>query len=363
MTNAPHIALMQAMTLPATDVAAEWVHLLPAGQITTKDGRGPYRVADAAALIATSLHQNPKLPIDENHAIDTAAKRGEPSPACGHIVELQTRDTGIWGRVEWNSKGKSLIAERAYLGISPAIVHDNSGRVLSLLSASLTNRPNLRGLTALHQENDMTLLQRLAELLGLDANTTDDALVARVTAMSRQAASKDVGKDGGDTDKAVALQSQIAQIGTALGLADGGTADAVLAAARAKAAGGNDTIVALQAELSQVTTQLNALTDGAARGRAEQFVDGEVRKGRVGVRPLRDHYISMHMVDPARVEKEIAALPILGASGALSAPPATAPDGQVALQSEQREAMRLSGFDPKAYAAVLADERNQGEAL
>jgi len=75
MTNTPTLALLQAMTLPV-DPVAEWVHLLPAGTITTMDGRGPYRVSDAAALIAQSLHQGAKLPIDENHAY-----RSWPRPA------------------------------------------------------------------------------------------------------------------------------------------------------------------------------------------------------------------------------------------------------------------------------------------
>lgn len=347
MNNAPIIALLQAAPLPA-DPVAEWVHLLPAGAITTQDGRGPYRVEDPARLIAESLQgDGAKLPIDENHAIDLAAPRGEASPSRGWIVELQARADGIWGRVDWTATGRALLAERAYLALSPAIAHDASGRVLRILRASLVNRPNLRGLTALHQENPMPLMQRLAELLGLETDATEDALIERVTALHQQA------------PQAVALQAQLTQIGTALGVAEGAPAETILTAAKGKAAGGNEAVVALQAELASVTTRLNELQTTSARRAAETFVDGEIKRGRVGVKPLREHYIAMHMADAARVEKELGALPILGSGGSLAPVPAPAADGQIALQAEQREAVRLGGFDPEAYAAVLKSEQEE----
>lgn len=345
MTTALTIALLQAQGLPATARDAEWVHLLPAGVIRTQDGRGPYRVADADALITASLQQG-KLPIDENHATDLAAPRGEPSPARGWIVELQARADGIWGRVEWTPTGLALLADRAYRALSPVIAHAADGTVMGILRASLVNRPNLRGLTALHQEDPMSLMQRLAALFGLDATTaTEDALVTRVTALHQAA------------PQATALQSQLAEIGTALGVPSDAQPDAILAAARARS-GTTDATVALQAELATVTGQLNELREQSARARAETFVDGEIKRGRVGVKPLRDHYIAMHMQDPARVEKELGALPILGAGGTI-APPAPAPTGAVALNAEQTQVVRMLGIDPKAYAARLQAEREE----
>ncbi len=348
MTNAPAIALLQSMTLPG-DAVAEWVHLLPAGTITTVDGRGPYRVEDAERLIADSLHGAAKLPIDENHAIDLAAPRGEASPARGWIVELQARADGIWGRVEWSETGRALLAEHAYLALSPAIAFAAGGRILRILRASLTNRPNLRGLTALHQETPMPLLQRLAELLGLDANATEDTLVNHVTSLHQSA------------PQAAALQSQLSQIGVALGVVENAAPEAILTAAKGKAPG--DTVVALQAELASVTTQLNELQTVGARAAAEAFVDGQIQIRRVGVKPLRDHYIAMHMQDAARVVKELSALPILGASGTLSAPPTAAQDGEVSLNAAQLSAAIALGIDPKSYAATLKAERKTEETL
>jgi len=242
------------------------------------------------------------------------------------------------------------MADRAYLGLSPNILHDAKGTILRIQRASLVNRPNLRGITALHQEDPMSLMQRLAALLGLDATATEDTLIERVTSLHQAA------------PQAVALQSQIAEIGTALGVEQNASAEVILGAARLKS-GGGDAVVALQAELATVTGQLNTLREDASRTRAEGFVDGEIKRGRVGVKPLRDHYIAMHMADAARVEKELGALPILNGSGTLAVAPAKTAEGEIALNAEQLTAARILNVDPKTYAATLQAERKTEETL
>ncbi|WP_089257188.1 phage protease [Cereibacter sphaeroides] len=329
--------LMAAMSEPAS-AAPDWVHLLPAGMIATADHRGPYHLSDAGQVITASFAEADRLPIDENHATDLAAPLGHPAPARGWIVEMQSREDGIWGRVEWTEAGRALVTDRAYRALSPVVLHDKGKTISRILRASLVNRPNLRGLAALNQETTMTLMERLAELLGLDAAATEDQILAAVSAM----------KEKPDT----ALQSALSEIGTALGVA----ADqaAILTAARARAAGA-DQITALQSELTTVATELKTLKEVGARAAAESFVDGEIRRGRVGVKPLRDHYVAMHMADPARVEKELGALPVLGASGTVAVPP-QAQAGEVSLNADQLAAARLIGIDPKAYAETLKAE-------
>jgi phage I-like protein len=178
MNNRASIALQFTSR---TEAGADWIHLLPAGVIRTNDGRGPYRIADAKELIDASLLQaGGKLAIDENHAIDLAAPKGGPSPAVGWIVALQTRADGVWGHVEWNDAGKQLIATKAYRGISPVFVHNQAGTISRLLRASLTNSPNLRDLTALHQENAMDELAELRELLELSAEADAPTIVGKV---------------------------------------------------------------------------------------------------------------------------------------------------------------------------------------
>jgi len=309
-------------------------------------------VGGAERIIADSFALNDRIPIDENHALDRAAPLGLASPAYGWITAMQAREDGIWGRVEWTRSGAQLVADRAYRAISPAVRHDAQKRVSAILRASLVNTPNLRGMVALHnQESEMTLLERLAELLGLDAASSEKEVVDAVTALH-----------SAEVTQATALQSQMGEIGVALGLSQGAEAQAVLDAARRARQGASEQITALQSELAGVSTQLQALQEQGAREKATGFIDGEIRKGRVGVKPLRDHYIAQHMVDAARVEKEIGALPILGDSGSLIAPP-SAKDGEIALNSEQMQVARMLGQKPEDYAATLKGEQHNEEAL
>lgn len=171
-----NVALCAELPLPPPNggQAPEWVHLLPAGEIATVDGRGPYRVPSAAGLVAASLAGNARLPLDENHATDLAAPLGQPAPARGWITSLQARGDGIWGRVDWTEAGRALVTDRAYRHISPVISHTSDGTVTAVLRASLVNRPNLRGLAALHStgRGGSAALsrdeKRIVALLGVD---------------------------------------------------------------------------------------------------------------------------------------------------------------------------------------------------
>lgn len=290
-------ALMSALSLPEpSSGATEWIHLLPES-ITTRDGRGPYRVVDADSLISASFADQDKLYLDENHATDTVAKHGGESPARGWITALQHRQDGIWGRVEWTPAGRELIETHAYRYISPVIGHTADGRIMRIIGASLVNKPNLRGLTALHQEGGMPLRERLAELIGLNAEASEDEILQAVGGLAN---------GGGES---VALQAQMTELRQALGVTDADHA-ATLAAARRPAGNGSAEITALQSELTQTATALNTLREGVSRDKATAFVDAHLN--RAGVKPLRDHYISRHMADAASVEKELAALPVVG---------------------------------------------------
>ena len=348
----------QPFNVDGSTGAPEWVHLLPSGTIATGDGRGPYRVIDPARVIAASLEQmGGSGVIDENHSTDLAAPRGEAAPARGWIKELQSRQDGIWGRVEWTRHGERLVTGKAYRGISPVIRHDPAGNVIAILRASLVNNSNLRGLTALHQENSMSLLEKLIAALGLEAGATEDQVTEKVTSLHAQT---------GPTAIATALQAAMTPIAKAIGLAENATTEAVLAGVVQLASGRNATgditahpsVVALQAELTTVSTELKTLREGTARTGAETFVDNAIKAGRVGVKPMREEYISMHMANPAQAEKLIAAMPTLGAGNVIVPDTPPSQDGEISLNAEQLGVAKVLGLDPKAYAETLKAERD-----
>jgi len=368
MNTSSKIALMSAHSFAAPKdgaVVPEWVHLLPSGDasgIATGDARGPYHVKDAKKLIAASFAQSDRLPIDENHATDLAAPKGQPSPARGWIVEMEARDTGIWGRVEWNDAGRELVSTQAYRALSPVIMHDGKKVIIGILRASLVNRPNLRGLTALNMESDMTLeefMAQLAKALGLKDGATEADITAAIRTLKED---KDVG--GAELQNRQQLQSQLGEIGVALGVEDGEASDILAAAKSLQASTGEEgtAITALQSEISDLTKQLNQVTEATGKKAATDFVDGEIKRGRAGVKPLRDHYIAMHMVDAGRVEKEINALPVLSGTTIVAATP-TAKDGKIALNAEQAAVADQLGLDHKDYADQLEIDRANEEAL
>lgn len=308
--SSPLIALAAAIDLPEGGDAPEWVHLLPTcrGEVRTFDGRGPYLVADAAAIIAASFQDPRGLPIDENHAHDLAAPAGGSSPARGWIKEMQARADGVWGRVEWTKAGRELVADRAYRGISPVMfLHADEKTVRSVPRASLVNKPNLQGLALLHMETPM---KAIAEMLGLGADATEEKILAAIKAM------KDKKGD------APALQSALTEIGTSLGLDGSAAPDAILAAAKVAGQDGKTTIPALQAQVTELSTRLKAVADGQTRSAAEAYVDGQIKAGRMGLNQTnRAEFVAMHMENPTRTEKLVGGFAVMPTTTTTGAPP------------------------------------------
>jgi phage I-like protein len=318
-TLPPNTALMAEQALPTDGGAPEWIHLIPTseGAVATKDKRGPYHVSDAQSIIAASFAHSDALEIDINHSTFTAAPQGQRSDAVGWIDQMEVRPDGIWGHVEWNAEGARLIKRRAYRRISPVVIHDTAKNIVRIANASLVNRPNFCGLAALNQENPMTFMERLAELLGLDGAATEDQVVKAVKAMK--------------ASKMETAAPQAAQ---------------------------PEELIALQAEVTTLAADLKSERETRAREKAEAFVDGEIAKGRVGVKPSRERFIAMHMADPSGAAEIIGGLTLLAPTATTTTAKApTAPDGEVSLNAEQLLIAKMSGLDPKTYAAALAADQ------
>lgn len=352
---AGEVALCAAVSLPRNgDAAPEWINLVPAGAtIQTMDDRGPYRVDDAERLVQDSLqHAAGPMVIDENHATDLLASRGQSVPARGWIVDLDARADGIWGKVEWTPAGQQLMAEKAYRYISPVIRHRKDGTVTAILRASLVNTPNLRGLAALQtEETSMDFMEKLRRALGLSENADEAAVLGAVSSSSTALQS--------------ARSDMLGPIAEKLGLQAGADQAAVLAGIEqlaAKSTGDSQEIITgLQSQLVDVTTRLNVLTEAGKKEKAEAFVDGAIREGRVGVKPMRDRYVSMHMERPVETEELINAMPTLGAGNVVVPVTPPAKDGEISLNAEQRSVAKMLGIDPKDYAETLKVERAANE--
>jgi phage I-like protein len=342
--------LCASMALPdaAEGDAPEWVQLTPVlnGEIATFDGRGPYHLKDAAAVIAASMAYERGILIDENHATDLAAPTGKEAPARGWIKEMQARADGIWGRVEWTKAGRELVADKAYRGISPVMnLNPDKKTVRMIPRASLVNLPNLRGMNALNQEQPMGPMAKLAAALGLAEDASEEAILTAIKALKDK-------KPEGDMP---ALQSALAEIGTVLGV-EGEAKPATIVAAAKVAAGGKDSLVTLQAQVTSLTTELTTLKTAGTRAASEAFIDKAIADRRAGVNAAnREDLITLHMSQKDAAEKLILGMPMLSATGTVTTPPVNK-DGVVSLNAEQQAACAALGVSEADYKKSLAEE-------
>lgn len=197
--------------------------LIPAGSFRSRDGR-PVECAawvltpeDGARIVREISATTSALVIDYEHGTLHAKKNGSKAPAAGWFKQLEMRDDGLWAvGVDWTAAAAQEIADKTYRYISPVFSYDpQSGRVLKLFHAALTNDPGLDGLTDLaalaadlflphpnHQETSMNeLLKKLLAALGLQETATEaealaamDALKTNVTALTAQVAAPDPAK-------------------------------------------------------------------------------------------------------------------------------------------------------------------------
>ncbi|MGH8013430.1 MAG: phage protease [Candidatus Binataceae bacterium] len=260
---------------------SEWIQLLPAGEFTGRDGRGPYRLSDPEAVVAATreLRMEAGIPIDYDHATDFAAPEGRPAPAAGWIRNLEVRDGAIWGQVEWTRHGAAAVATLEYRYVSPVFEFSASGDVKRLLRAALTNNPNLY-LTAIaarleaadtgngiqrlpHAQHDRgyqgasmdELMAQLREILGLAGDAEPTEAVECVRALTRERAAK---QDHEAHDTAAAAGVNAAAF-TAVDPAH----------------------FVPVAQLQNALTELNSLRAARAHERAEHAVNEAIRSGRL----------------------------------------------------------------------------------
>ena len=319
--------------LPDSAEVPEWLHLVPAGTVRGVDGRGPYTLANAAAVIAASMASG-KIAIDENHAIDVTRTTGGACPARGWIDRMEDRPDGIWGHVEWTPPGRQLMEDRAYRGISPVMQHTAAGVISRVMRAGLSNAPNLTQLTTLHTQQDTSMdIATLRTALGLPETADETAILDRVRENATTA-------------------SAHSQAITAIAAAAGVTAtdkDGLVTALQTQRAGSGD----LVGKITTLQTELGTLQGERAREKATAFVDGAIKAGKP-IAPLRDHYITRHTQDAASVELEIGKLASINAGGITPAQQqsqhAAEGDGMAELTGDDMTVAKKMDLDPKAMA-------------
>lgn len=369
---------------------------MPSGTFSGVDGRGPYTLKNAEALITASMSKG-ALPIDENHSTEVASRVGGPAPARGWIDRMEVRADGIWGHVDWTDEGRALMEGKTYRWQSPVFNHTKSGDATLIKSVALTNNPNLvNHLTAMQTKLSDAARAKIAprhfavpEKEALPIEDADHVKAAwdmldrteGLTAAEKAEAKKRIlarAKELGVNTSGWAAHTQHEDqmdkvaICTALGLPaateDAAVMTALQAAKDLNAAlqTANARVGELEAQLKTVETthvpletvtalqtQVATMVSEGKRAKAEAFVDAAIKEGKPIAESVRDRYIARHVADPAGTEQDIAALPSLNAAGpsTLSKPKPgnDDADGLAEMSSEDKAVCAKMGLDPKAF--------------
>ena len=176
------------------------IQLFPAGEFSARDGRpGTLKGVKvkawtitpiiAAAVIARWQQRETPLVVDYEHQTINAAENGKPAPAAGWIESLEAGADGLYATVKWTDAARAFIQADEYRYISPVFTFDpETGAVLELKSAALTNYPALDGMDAVaaRTKDDSSMkketLEALRQFFGLAADADEDAALAALKA-------------------------------------------------------------------------------------------------------------------------------------------------------------------------------------
>lgn len=193
----------------------EWIKVAPRGRFTARDGRS-FEVSPEA-LTERFNADGISIPVDLNHATILKATKGDESPAYGWIEELQARSDGLYGRVKWLDRGRSVLAEKSHPYLSPAFGStDSKGRATWLHSVALVATPAvampaLASAQTNEEETTEMANKKIAQALGLAADVSEDELLAAIANLRAKADGTTALIDGAQS----AMKTLSAEVGKA----------------------------------------------------------------------------------------------------------------------------------------------------
>lgn len=293
------------------DGAVPELHLLPDGEFkpqAAEDARempksGTYRMNAQIAerVIALARASVNDLPIDYEHQTQQAANNGQPAPAAGWMAGAKfvfRPGEGLFAQgVQWTARAKQMLDDDEYRYQSATFLyHPETGDVLAIVGAALTNRPALDGLTSAQlaalsaqfarqflpptSEDDMNpLLKALLEGLGLPETATTEQGVSALAALKSQAA---------QAGQIAGLNAQIATL---------------------KSTPPDPTKFVSVEAVASLNTELAALRAQAVQGELDQVMDQAKAEGKVASDVVEKTWRDIGKADLAQLKALVAATP------------------------------------------------------
>lgn len=324
-----------ATAISANDAGGSWVHLIPVGTFSGRDGRGPWHTDGAEhlqAVVETSrqLAGSQDIVVDFDHQSIFSATPGVGgrAPAAGWIKELEVRSDGIWGRVEWTQTAQSQIRSGEYKYISPVFLHSKqSGKVLAIRLAGLTNLPNLdlaavaASSLIVTTENQEEPMKKILAALGLAEGVSEDGVITAINAMltssTNLALAAGLTCDAKSEEVLAAVNSMVTdlkKVRSAAKLQETASGDEIVTALNSVQSGTVDPSKYVPvAAVTELQTTVNSLQKKIKTDDAELAVNSAIKDGRL-TPALRDWGLALHSSDPAQFKSFIDNAPVLTAT-------------------------------------------------
>ncbi|WP_155891355.1 phage protease [Oleidesulfovibrio alaskensis] len=366
------------------------IQLFPEGRFAARDGR-PATITEgrlthwqmdasiAEAIIAAAEARETPIVIDYEHQSLNARANGQPAPASGWLQRLvYVAGKGLFASVSWTDKARGYIDAGEYKYISPYFSFDpETGAVLALINAALTNTPALDGLDAValalgnvhaasahvqaaqttEQETTMDeLLERLRWMLNLPVTATAADITAQLDKLKDMLGASDAAaasdQPGGTPvsllDVLQHKDSQIAALTQQAATPDPARFAPVAALTALQQANAALKNRVAELETSSIENALNAEIDAAlSDGRLNKAVEGWARG------------LAKDAPDTLRTFLS-SAVPVaaLGAMQTGGVPPAGTQDSSAALTAEEDYVINQLGITPEEYHAAKSGKGN-----
>lgn len=236
----------------------EIISVLPLGHVVSSKGEFDVDEESLAAMKAQIAQRGVDVVVDYEHQ----TLKGVQAPAAGWVKELKIEDGYIKALVEWTSQAAEYLANKEYRYLSPVITVRKDRKVNGLHSLALTNTPAIEGMAPIVNsstfeggQEHMEIMQKIAQLLGLGEDASEDQIIEALGAVLDEVKSlKDAAAGGGAKpaeDEKVVANKAVCEL---LGLKAGAPTDDV-AAKIMELKGGNIDGVNVVQELKELKRQ------------------------------------------------------------------------------------------------------------
>ncbi|WP_300710057.1 phage protease [uncultured Desulfovibrio sp.] len=356
MTHLPTPSLPQAALAAPLAADADGgghggeIQLFPAGKFAALDGRpatleglslSHWRLdaGDAAALVADWRSRATPLVVDYEHQTQLVAHNGQPAPAAGWLTGLRWEEgRGLFASVDWTERARAHIRAREYRYISPVFCFDpQSGAVLRLVCAALTNHPALDGMApalasrlpvppSLGSQPKEENMKQVLAALGLPETAGEAEALAALTALQEERDSAKARADAApDPQRYVAMS----------------------------------TFTALQREAAQLRAEADGLRAEARAAALKEDIEAALADGRLTA-ATKDWAEGLAQTAPEALQAYLAAQPPVQALTRTQTggrPPADDQPGPAALSAEEEHICASLGLTREEF--IQARQREE----